>query len=184
MSTARAQSPSPPPFRISATTELAAVAGKKTKDCFVGTHFKHRDEDFDNWLPGEQPEAGACTVVALVPGRNETLPDSIVSLLGIDESNNYHLLGARLKERGYLLTLPQVEELVEKAERGEATGMRTDSYDNFCFVGNGEGSAAVVKLTRLGKSDWKAYLLRLDRNIRCHTNNCLIVPNGVLLEAP
>ena len=126
-----------PLFSISTITNLGSVDGKKTKRCFIGDRWCHRDKNFDNLLGETQPSTGPCTIATLVFSQEWTFVETAATILGIGVDTDAKLLGQLLIKRGHTITLPQSEEMMEKTNRGEKTDMCTDGYGNFFFVETG-----------------------------------------------
>ncbi len=167
-----------PLFSVIATTNLGAVAGKKTKQCFTGSRYVYRDADFDNWLPANQSNADACVVSTLGFAESWTFAEAAAKLLGIGADSGVKLLGTALIENGHTMTLAQAEEMVEKTERVEKTGMRTDGYGNFFFVETGDtkNPVSVGRVYRVERV-WFAFVLRLDDGSRWYALRRLLVRN-------
>jgi hypothetical protein len=164
---------------IVATTPLGAVKGKPTKKCFVvGKRYYYRDDDFDNWLPASQSNAGACVITTLAPSHNWTFAEAAAAILGIGAGSGIVLLGNALIENGHTVTLPQGEEMVEKTENGVETGMRTDGYGDFCFTETGDpkNPVSVAGVFRDGPR-WHALVSRLDYGFRWYAAYRLLVRN-------
>ncbi|MDP2651732.1 MAG: hypothetical protein Q8O94_01190 [bacterium] len=171
--------PKPTPlFSVVATTSIGATGGKKTKKCFISPRYAYRDSDFDNWLPDNQPKADACAIATLASSRSWTFAEAAAAILGIGADTDAALLGKLTKEHGYTVTLPQVEEMMEKNERGEKTEMRTDGYANFFFVETGDPKNPVsVGHVIRDERAWDANVHRLDHAYRWYADNRLLVRN-------
>ncbi|MFA5942240.1 MAG: hypothetical protein WC798_01020 [Candidatus Paceibacterota bacterium] len=170
-----------PLFSVSATTSLAAIKEKKTKKCFTGSRWTYRDSDFDNWLPADQPNADACTITTLAPSREWTFIEAAVAVLGIigiDTNTDVATIGEYLIKQGHTMTLAEAEEMVEKTEKSEETGMRTDGYGNFFFIetGNPKNPVSVGYVSRDGRG-WGAGVRSLGRGYRWSADYRLLVRN-------
>lgn len=156
-----------PLFSVVAVTKLGAVAEKKTKKCFTGSRYAYRDDDFDNWLPANQPNAQACVISTLEFSKEFTFREAVASILDISASTDIKSLDRFLIEHGYTMTLPQAEEMVEKTEYGERTEVCTDVYANFFFVETGDekNRVSVGDVHRIGRA-WGAHIDRLNDNNR------------------
>ena len=169
-----------PLFSVVATTNLGAIAGKPTKRCFAGSHWRYRDSDFDSWLPANQPNADECVIATLAPANDWTFAEVAATILGIGAGTDVALLGKALIENGYTMTLAQAEEMVEKTERGEKTGMLTDGYGNFFFVKtrarDRKNLVSVGHVYRDGR-DWDAIVDSLGRGLRWDADRRLLVRN-------
>ncbi len=168
-----------PLLSVVAPTNLGAVAGKKTAKCFSDSRYAYRDTDFDNWLPKNQPNADACVITTLAPSRDWTFAEVAATVLGIGGvGTDIKLLGEALIENGHTMTLAQTEEMVEKTEAGEKTGMKTDGYGNFCFVETSDpkNPVSVGSVYRV-RREWRADVVRLDFGFRWVAVNRLLVRN-------
>ena len=166
-------------FSIAATTPLDAVAGKKTNQCFpIGERYAYRDNDFDNWLPANQPNADACVITTLVATESWTFAEAAARVLGIGAGTSILMLGDALIQNGHTMTLAQVEEMVEKTENGVKTEMRVDGYGNFFFVETEDpkNPVSVGNVVRDGR-DWGARVRRLARGYRWRADIRLLVRN-------
>ena len=168
----------PPFLSVIATTKLAAIAGKKTKQCFTGDRWYHCDSDFDGWLPKDQPDAAASDIATLAFAKEWTFAEAATKILGLGAGTSIQLLGKALIENGHTMTLAQAEELVEAIERGEQTGLRIDGWGNFFFVetGNEDNPVSVGGVHR-DVRDWDANVDRLGRGYRWSADDCLLVRN-------
>ena len=166
---------------VVATTQLGAVTGKKTKNCFSTSspRYAYRDSDFDNWLPANQPNADSCAISTLAPSRDWAFVEVAAAILGIGAGTNVVLLGKALIENDHTMTLVQAEEMVEKTESGEKkTGMRTDGWGNWFFVETGDPETPVsVGDVRRGGRDWYARVYRLDVGDCWRADDRLLVRN-------
>ena len=166
-------------FSVVATTNLGVVGRKKTAKCFpVGTRYAYRDSDFDNLLPASQPKADKCVIATLAPAKDWTFAEVAATILGIGAGTDVALLGKALIENGYTMTLAQAEEMVEKTERGEKTGMRTDGYGHFFFVETGDrkNPVSVGYVYRDGRA-WYAFVRSLGLGFRWYADFRLLVRN-------
>ncbi|MHB8660882.1 MAG: hypothetical protein ACYC75_03055 [Minisyncoccota bacterium] len=165
---------------VIATTQLGAVGGKKTSKCFTNpSRYYYRDDDFDNWLPANQSEADACVISTFEFKKDWMFEEAAAKVLGFSAAGtNSKLLGETLIENGHTITLAQAEEMVEKTERGEQTGMRTEGYANFFFVETGNEDEP-VSVARVGRDDsrWYADVYRLDIGRRSDAGHRLLVRN-------
>lgn len=165
-------------FSVIATMNLGAVAGKKTRKCFVGNRWYYRDGDFDNWLPANQPNAEACAITVLGLSRDWTFAEAAAAVLGIGTDTSIQLLGKALIENGLTMTLAQAEEMVEATERGGNTGIRTNGLGNFFFVETGDPKDPVsVGYVHRAEHDWNARLDRLGGGRRWRAGRRLLLRN-------
>ena len=169
-----------PLLSIIATTQLGAVAGKLTRKCFVGQRWRKggRDKDFDNWLSANQSSAEKCAISTLAPSRDWMFEEGAATILGIGVGTDIVLLGKALIENDHTMTLAQAEEMVEKTECREKTGMRTNGYGNFFFVETGDPKNPVsVGFVYRGERGWSARVYRLDNGSRWYADTRLLVRN-------
>lgn len=169
----------PPFFSIIATTQLTAIAGKKTKDCFTDkSRYAYRDSDLDNWLPKDQKKASACTIATLALKKDWTFAEAAIAVLDIGAGMNIKTMGEALIGNGHTMTLAQAEEMVEATERGDKTKMRTDGFGNFFFVETGreEDPVSVGDVIRGGRVCC-AFVRRLGSDYRWRAGRRLLVRN-------
>ncbi len=165
-------------FSSASTYALGAVAGKKTKKCFVSSLWYYRDSASDNWLPADQPNADAGTITVLTPMKDWTFAEAAVSLLNVSPNTPVVTLCSLLKERRHTMTLAQGEAMAEATERGEKTGMVTNGYGNFFFVENEDGSVSVAFVYRYGVArPWNAHVDELAHSYRWRADRRLVVCN-------
>lgn len=164
---------------VVATTNLGAVAGKKTKQCFpIGSRYAYRDGDLDNWLPANQPKTDPCVIAIFAPAKDWTFAEAASTVLGIGAGTDIVLLGKLLIGHGHTMTLPQAEEMVGKTDDNEKTGMHTDGYGNFFFVETGDPKNPVsVGYVFRGSLDWYAFVVSLAGGRRWSAGDRLLVRN-------
>lgn len=166
-------------FSVIATTNLAATAAKKTSKCFTNSsRYYYRDDDFDRWLPDNQPKADAAAISTLGFEKDWTFMKAATKVLGVGAGSSTKLIGQALIENGHTVTLTQIEELVEATERGEKTGMQIGGYANFFFVetGNADDPVSVALVIR-GDSGWRAGVGGLGSDRRWGADYRLLVRN-------
>ncbi len=168
---------------VIATTHLDdAVKGKKTAKCFTNGWY-YRDGDFDKWLAKDQPDADACIVSACAVSKGWTFAEAAAEVLSsegveVNPRSDVKLLGEALIRGGHTLTLPQIEVLKERTERGEDTGLRTDCYGNFFFVETGDSVNPVsVGGVNRGGRGWNAGVNQLGNVGRWDAGRRLLVRN-------
>lgn len=161
-----------------ATTTLAAVAGKKTAECFpIGNRYYSRN-NFDRWLPVNQPDADACSITAIGFTSGWTLKEAVSIVVGSGVNASFQMLGRELVESGHIVTLPQVEEMIERTVRGENTGVRSN-HGNLFFVetGNKSNPVSVGYFSRSDDMLWGTGAARLDDVRRWNFNDSLLIRN-------
>lgn len=175
---APAEAKSIPLFSVIAETNLDALGKKRTKECFPKPRYAYRDNNFDNWLPVNQPKTDKCVIATLACTKDWTFAEAAAKVLGVGAGTSSKLLGKALIENGHTVTLVQAEEMVNKTEDGEETGMRTDGYGNFFFVETGdEDNPVSVGFVNRGGRDWGADVDSLDDGFRWYADRRLLVRN-------
>lgn len=161
------------------TTKLGKVAGKKTRDCMSNTaHWYYRDSDIDHWLPAKQPAHTEGVISVYQMQKGMTFRETAAAVLQIGAGTSLDLLAKALKENGHVLTLPDIEQMVEKQESGEDVGLRTDGWANFAFVEDAVGSVSVARFRR-DHGRWYVDVRRLGYDNRCYAENYLLLRNSV-----
>jgi len=162
-----------------ATCVLGALASKLTSECFVGSIWKYRDADFDNWLAKSQKETEPCTISVLTPPvKGWTFIEAAQERLGVTTSDVKEL-GNLLIAGGHTLTCQQAQALAERTEAGEATGLVTNGCGNFFFVetGNEAEPVSVGYVHRYVVRDWNAGVDRLGYDYRWYVEDRFLVCN-------
>lgn len=165
-------------FRIIASTELTAIGGKNTHECFRGDNWGYRDNYFDLWLSANQPEVCFSVVSTLARLREGTFDQGVEILLGVTAGTPVKTLGTLLIERGHTITLPQVEVMVRISELGAQNILRTNGHCNFFLVGTDdpENPVSIGCLYR-GRRGWCANAIQLGCIRRWNKNSVLLFPN-------
>ncbi len=169
---------------IATTKKLGLVAGKETSRCFIGPHYAARDEDIDRWLPERQPKAASCTVTTLATSggakfsrsREMAYAGLAVTTLGLRSYASVESLEKLLEDRGYLMTLTQVERMVARAERARNASMLIGGLGNFFFTQNKHGGISVANI-RCYEGRWSAYLYELTYREFYLGDVYILVPN-------
>ncbi|MDR3547758.1 MAG: hypothetical protein P4M11_05755 [Candidatus Pacebacteria bacterium] len=169
-------------FSSASTYPQRAVAGKKTKKCFTGNLWGHRDSDFDRWLSADQPDADAGAVTVLTPEKDWTFAEAAVSVLNVSPDTPILVLAKLLIKRGHTMPLTRVEAMAEATERGEKTSMVTNNWGNFAFIDNGDpGGENPVSVAHVVRYDdarpWSAYVYVLADSNRWIAGYRLMVCN-------
>ncbi len=157
-----AEQPKPPTLVLVKTTSFGDIEGKKIGKCFTGKRWDYRDGDIDRWLPAQQPAQAACSagIYQLQNPQGTILREMAAAALKVGPGTALDLLAKALKEQGLTFMLPAIEQMVERQEDGEDTGLRTDGYANLFFVENSDGSVSVLYVRRRG-GRWDASVRRL-----------------------
>ncbi len=143
---------------------LHSSAEKATKKCFTNTsQYYHRDGDLDNWFPKNQPAQDEKKFSVRELTESATFLEMVGNILGT--AGDVVTFSRLLIEAGHTMTLPEIEDLIERQEKGEDVGLRTNGYDNFFFVENTDKTVSVVFVYR-GGEQWYVYVSRLDRAYR------------------
>jgi len=160
-------------------TSLGDIEGKKTDKCFTGKRWSYRDGDIDRWLPAQQCTQAACStgVYQLQNSQGTTFREMAATALKIGSGSALDLLAKALKEQKLTFTLSAIEQLVERQESGEDTGLRTDGYANFFFVEDSNGSVSVLNVNR-NNGRWDANVSRLVKGDRWDAEDRLLLRNS------
>lgn len=136
------------------TIACEAIQGKKTKDCFTDKkRYYYRDGDLDSWLLKEQGEEKGGSFKVFGLERTATFKDTVKEFLG-EQSDDIAVLSKILRDRGHTTTPTRIEDLIERQEKGEDVGLRTDGWANFFFVEGKDDEVFVVSAYRCGDSQW------------------------------
>lgn len=160
-----------PFLSVAARINLDAVAGKKTRRCFIDSRYSFRDGDFDRVLPKRQPKTAACTTAILAPSQDATFPQWAAAILGVSVATQPRTLDRFIKERNYIATLPQVEE----AEHGGKLLCMNTIGKLFFFVENKEGNISVGGINLDGGLEASIWLF--DSNCYQDVSNRFFIPN-------
>lgn len=136
-------------FSLIATTNLDAVPGKLTQECFVD--WKYRDLYMKNQpqsfrLPLSQATTGACVITTLAIGKDVTLDELTSRLLGICICRGNKYVSKIIRRYRYTVTLPQIEKMVLDGTLRQSIGIRDDTYGNFFFIENGHGNISFCRV--------------------------------------
>jgi hypothetical protein len=135
---------------------------KLTENCFTDSSWSYRDSDFDVWLPKKQPEQeGEITVI--VRDKYQTFLEMAQEYIGTTDPE---------KIKPHCLTLPMVEEMIEK----HSADLQTLGHSNFFFVENEDGSVSIAGVYR-GDPRWNAFVYGIDRGFRRIADLRLLVRN-------
>ena len=179
LATPAAPTAKPPTLVLHKTVALGQIAGKKTTKCLIGDRWAYKDGDIDRWLWRINPDQPACSVgiYQLQNPQGTTFREMAAAALKVGPGTALDLLVKALKEQGRTFTLPAIEQLVERQESGEDVGLRTDSYANFFFVENLDGSVSVLLVSRHA-GRWTPYVHRLDYGFRWSAEYRLLLRNS------
>lgn len=166
-----------PVLELVKRVSLTAVSAKDTSQCLIGTIYGYRDSDIDRWLRKTQLAKRASTVS--VYGFSKEMPFGTMarSVVKVGEDVSLDRVGKLLKKRKHTVTLSQLEQLIERQERGEDVGLRTDGWANFAFVENEDGSVSVVGVGRsVGR--WDRSVRSLGRGRVWYRDGRLVLSNS------
>lgn len=151
---------------------LPATIEKETSECLVGDFYGYRDPDIDGWLPKMQPASEAGTAVVYDLGEEFTFAEMFRVALKLADDAPLDVIERLLKERKHVLTLQQLDDMIERQEQfvtslnnpqlGENVGLRTDGLANFVPVLDKDGKVCVMRVPRDGK--WERYVRRLGND--------------------
>ncbi|MDE1919493.1 MAG: hypothetical protein KGH56_02215 [Patescibacteria group bacterium] len=85
-----------------------------------------------------------CTISVCMFSREWTFIEAVRSLPDVVRTGNTVELGNSVAANGYTLTSTLVESLINRAKRGEETGLQTDYYGNFFLVSTGNSENPVL----------------------------------------
>ena len=143
------------------TTRLGVIPCKKTSDCLISKRWTYCDANIDHMLPAMQPnQLAPVSSYQLQNVKGTTFREMALAALKAASDMPFDRISTMLKEHRLTCTLPTIEQLVERQERGEDVGLRTDGYSNFAFVENAEGSVSVLYVCRYDRR-WSGRLLSL-----------------------
>jgi hypothetical protein len=171
-----------PLFSVVATTNIVAVAGKKTRKCLTEPPHTYKDDELDKYLPEDQHEADACAITTIMFAKEVTYPEAAAAIMDLSAEMNAHRLATHLIEDGHIMTLQQVEEMVSATERGEVTGMNVDKEHYIRFFVDGcrddfLGEVLVGSIHRNKKSDWGTAAYGFGNNGKQSVGMLLLVRN-------
>ncbi len=133
---------------VVAEIELVAVAGKPTRECFIGPLWTYRSSDIDSKLPVYQPEATACVIKTIATSRDRFLKDVLAVILGVEKVTDTRLLAPPLIERGHTITLPQAEKLADETKCYKKvvmpTGKLVSKHKTLFFVETGDPRSPIA----------------------------------------
>ncbi|MFZ2555947.1 MAG: hypothetical protein WAZ27_01190 [Minisyncoccia bacterium] len=160
-------------------SNLGQTESKKTRACFSGKLWVYRDGNIDGWLTKEQSvrSAGSVGVYQLQNPKGTTFREMALAATQTTSGPSDEGIVARLKELGFTLTLPEIENMVERQESGEEVGLRTDGYANFAFVENAGGGVSVLYFY-LRDRGWCAYVRGLGYDRRWFAEDRLLLRNS------
>ncbi len=141
---------------------LDAVAAKETSECFASPaeRYGKRNLNLDQWTTKCQEATRTCVISVVVPCITTTHLRWGAGLLGL-RKNIPGGFGSLLLDRGYTLTLSQVEKLIERTEKAgaESTGLSINSSTHFFTKIKKEinGGIAIGKLVRSNR-EWNIWI--------------------------
>ncbi len=111
-----------PRFELVAQTQLDATSSQPTTECFRDERWEYRDASLNTRFSAQQPETPVCTLAALMPVTHWNQSGAVRAVLGTSETR-VDQLARLLAESPYVLTFPQIEQLVRLTEDGQDTGL-------------------------------------------------------------
>lgn len=144
-----------PLLTVIATTNLDAVKGKKTTQCFRGgdslvDRSSSCFSDFAILLSTDQSDTGECIIAACeITSDDLRFAEAVQVLSGVKQTINIACLGRSLIANGYTVTLPQIEKVIEYTAHGKETGLRKGNIGYFFFVetGNEENPVSICSVS-------------------------------------
>jgi hypothetical protein len=157
------------PFFIVGTTHLPYIKGKETTRCFANIFlWKERHVTIDSRLLKCQRDAEGCIITTIRSPEGRTFVETIRGLPGIEWASNVACLAGSLcnDDRRYIMTLPQVEVMVDRLEDPQKKFeicLQTDSSGNFALVEPRRKKDPVrVLRVRKVRDRWHVRLLRFS----------------------
>ncbi len=169
----------PSPLPIAATTNLDGTRQKLTRNCFRSKCWTvYRDTNLDRLLPLAQKATPACAVTTFAPGGGMTLSEWARCVLGKSPGFGLARMATSLVRLRYVMTLTQVEKLVEATECGVETGIRIDGHGTYFYVETGLSQDPVMigAVNRL-PTIWHGMLIPFDYGGAWFAGYRLLVPN-------
>ena len=163
-------------FSVVATTCLPTVVGRDTVQCFASPRYVYRDWRLVKLLSEHQPTRGGCIIATLAPRRPTLFTEWAASILGVLAYTPSSVLGRHLRARKHVLTLPQIERVVEVSENESGTGLRPTGGGNFAFVENKDESVSLVDVKY--STGWNAFSLQFGDDLRWSTGCLLLLRVG------
>lgn len=159
------------------TITIASRKAKPTGNCLLGRRWKVRRPGFIDRLPVSQPGTPACPIAVLHPPLSWTFQKAASVILGIPASTPSTEMGLWLIERRHTLGLPQIEELVERVERGEEVGMNTGWGSFFFTPTRDEEDPVAVVYVQNSMRRWMGILHEFSSGNRWNSGPGLLVGN-------
>jgi hypothetical protein len=132
---------------------LQSAPGKLTSECFVNRSlFNHRNKNLDVLLPKVQHPKDEKIFVVSELVRRKTILDIAYGLLG--RSPIPRALTEFFTRDGHAMSLPQIENLIERQESGEDIGLITKGMVNLFFVESDVEPVSVICADRHNKARW------------------------------
>jgi hypothetical protein len=166
--------------------EQNEIASKTTSTCLVGEHWGYRDSDIDRKLPTKQllQAAGSIGVYRLQVVNGVTPREMAIAVLGVAPDMPDDQLAETLRKKGHMLTLPALEDLVERREGREdgclAEMGEYDEHSYLAFVEDNGGGVALIFLHRIAMrwaTTWQSRIGAFDDSDRWFSGNYLLVRN-------
>ena len=180
--TALREKPAPvvkdPTLTLVTSVLLTATSAKDTSECLVGDPYGYRDPDIDRRLRKTQLAKKASKVSVYGFAKGMTFGTMARAVVKVGEDVSLDRVATLLKKRKHTITLTQLEQLIERQERGEDVGLRTDGWGNFAFVENEDGSVSVVDVFR-GADGWGRDVYPLAYDDVWRRGHRLVLSNSV-----
>ena len=162
------------PFSLVGVTELDAVEGRPTSECFTGPPWEFPSNDFDKWLPPDQPDVEPRVITTLTFSWDWKFLERAIAILGLEGPLKPSLVGLLLIERGYVLAATQIQAIAEDARRRTKNTLSKNLF--FIKTRCVESPVAVVYIDEDGWSQLHANIYRLDDDVRWYGHIPLNVP--------
>jgi hypothetical protein len=127
---------------------------------------------FSDRVPTTLSDGSVITV--LTPNKAANFAEWFSSILGVSPDTPSQKIGDLLVAGGHVVSPAQIEEMKQRTDRGENTGMRTDGWGNFYPI----DSVSVARVSRNGADrPWLADVHWLSRDFRWRAGRRLLVCN-------
>jgi hypothetical protein len=149
--------PKGPLFKHVIDMTIGPMDARPTSACLFSSLWKNRPEEFGKWLLPDQPATSTCRLTVLDTRWPATYQDWAAALLQVRSYTREAELERLLLERGYTLSLPQAERLVQRADQWITSGLVLGEPGNFLLTPNAVGGISVVNI-RCDAQHWEPYL--------------------------
>jgi hypothetical protein len=166
-----------PLFRPLTASQIGPTTSRPTVECFRSKRWLEKEHGLGNWLPQMQPATPSCSVTILETTREATFKEMAAVILDLDpEKTSEHRLEQGLLAKQHVLTLPQAEVLVKRADTWTSKELALGDPGNFVLTENGVEGISVVSI-RCEKQHWEPLLKAFSSDHEWRPGSRLIVAN-------